>query len=234
MPNESIAAEWQARAIRETGGTMLNATFQFGFIYGTIGGFLTIEFNGFVGAPLNFPFSSASLKANLEAIPSIGAGGVLVAGAKGGPFRVEMTGDNAGQDVDPIIVDGSMLDEPQEVEVEVENYGESNDYSIDAAKFWEDHTGAKSSKLQFLLLKCDLINLRLGNAVDAVDTRTGQVNALERKESQRVSNLERMLDRCQLAINREVTALAAGSRRTYGGVMVAGQTARSSYSNIKR
>ena len=229
MPTETTAQEWQARAIRETGGTTLNATFDFGVIYGTTGGFVTVEFNNFTGQPLPYPFSAASLKANLEAIPSVGVGGVKVSGAKGGPYRVEMVGDNAGQDVPPIYVDGSFLDEPQEVEVEVVNYGESNDYDADAIRLWADHAEAKSVKLRFLLLKADLIDLRLGNTVDAVDTRTGQVNELERKESQRVGNLERMLARCQEAIGREVNALATGSRRTYGGVMKAGRNAPSNY-----
>lgn len=229
MPNETTAQDWQARAIRETGGTSQNAVFEFGFIYGTVGGSLTVEFNGFVGAPLVFPFSATSLKANLEAIPSIGVGGANVSGAKGGPYSVEMTGDNAGQDVETLIVDGSMLDESQEVEVEVVSEGATNSYELDAARFWEDHDDAKSDHLRFLLTKADLINLRLGQATDAVDTRTGQVNELERKESQRVGNLERMLTRCMDAISREVMALAAGSRRTYGGVMRAGREARSSY-----
>ncbi len=215
----SNPTQWQQRAIAETGGTTQNAMFEFAPVYGTTGGALTVDFNGFVTDPIDYPFSAAALKTALELLDSIGVDGVEVSGPIAGPYTVELVGGNAGQSVPAILVDGMQLDPPQEIEVEVIQQGGSTPIAALAAQYWADHSGVASDKLRFLYMKRDLIDYRLGTLADAVDTRTGQINIVEVKESQRVLNLEKMRDRVEKAINDAVGTARSGSRRSHGRVM---------------
>lgn len=63
-------------------------------------GSFTIEFRGSTTVPIAFNSSAATLQANLEALPSIGAGNILVTGANGGPWTATFTGALAAQNVD--------------------------------------------------------------------------------------------------------------------------------------
>lgn len=212
-------AQWQAKAIEETGGSTTNAKFKFAMVYGTSGGSFTVEINGLVTAPVLFPASVNSLRFALEALPTVGAGGAKVKGALGGPYEVEFVGANAGQDVPPPVIEGALLNPPQDVEVEVVSFGQTNDFSEDAAEAWVNNAAARSDKLRFLYVKLELLEKRLGGAIDWVDTRTGQVNEIEEKASQITLNLEKRKADVLAAINTELDALAAGARRTYGGPM---------------
>jgi hypothetical protein len=216
--------EWQQRAVDETGGASQNAIFVVAFDHSTSGGTAVASFNNFDTEPLTAPFSASELQAALELLPSIRSGGVSVEGPIGGPFSIEMKGGNAGQNVPPVSFDGSGLDPSQEVLVEVEQEGVTNDYSMAAAEYWDDFAGAGSEKLRFLYTKEALLTLRLGSSADDVDIRTGAANEVDRKGSQLSAHLERLLNRVQAEIRREERSLSAGSRRTFGGVMTARTT----------
>lgn len=215
------AADWIKKALDEANGKEENTIFSLAFIYGTNGGTFPVEFNGFVSAPLAYPPSASQLKTALESLQTIRVGGCKVKGPIGGPFEIEMIGDNAGQALPPISVDGSNLIPAQEVEVEILQQGQSDDYSSKAAQMWADHVDdAQSMKHRYLLVKKDILNIRLNKLADsAIDQRTGQINVTESKDNQRYTNLERQLQRVEEAIQTELIALSRASSRVHGGVI---------------
>lgn len=217
------ALAFQNRAIKETGGTTANSIFSFAVLYGTHGGSFTCEVLGYTTEPIAFPCSALTLQSALEALPSVGTGGVKVTGSRVGPWVIEFVGENAGVAFEALFVDGNELEPSQEIEVEEKSMGFSNDYSSAALQAWNDAAKAKSEWHRFLLTKRALIVLRLGELVDSVDTETGQNNRVNRKDSQRISNLEGRLRDVDNDIYAELKTLGAGAARTYGGVMKAGR-----------
>lgn len=213
------AEQWQARAIRESGGKPTNAAYRFELIYGTIGGSFTVEVNGLVTQPIAFPASADAVKVALEALPTVGIGGLKVSGALGGPYKLEFIGDNAGQDVAAPVIDGSLLQPLQDVEVELVSRGQTNDYTETAATAWTHNSKAQSDTIRFLKTKIAIYDQRLNDAVEAVDTRTGQVNEVDIKLSQITMNLERRKSDIEGEIANEIYALSQGARRTHGGQM---------------
>lgn len=74
------------------------------------GGTFTLTFRGETTGPIAFDAAFGDVATALEALPTIGAGGVTVAaGAAGGPFTVTFAGTLAGQSVPMLVGDNTLL-----------------------------------------------------------------------------------------------------------------------------
>lgn len=213
------AAEWIAKALREVGNDEVNATFDFGFAHGTLSGTFTVSVNGMATEAIDFPCSSVVLADALQDVPMVGAGGIKVTGPIGGPFRLEFVGGNAGQEVPLPLVNGSLLEPTQEVQVLEIWQGRTTSLERDAQESWDDHSSESSLELRFNLVKADLIEVRLGLAVNDVDTRLGRENVTEVKSSQHYQQLQDMAKRVQNKIASLQASLSARHRRPAGAML---------------
>lgn len=73
------------------------------------GGTFTLTFAGDTTAAIAYDATAAQVQAALQALASIGADNVTVAGNAGGPYTVTFTGDLAALDVETLTADGSAL-----------------------------------------------------------------------------------------------------------------------------
>lgn len=71
------------------------------------GGTYTLEFDGAETSALAYNANAAAIQAALEALPTIGAGNVLVTGT--GPYTITFAGDLAGFNVVTIVADDALL-----------------------------------------------------------------------------------------------------------------------------
>jgi hypothetical protein len=76
------------------------------------GGTFTLTIGADATIALAFDATTSDVQAALEALPSIGAGNVSVAGGIGGPYTVTFAGALAGQDMTQITIDASALTRP--------------------------------------------------------------------------------------------------------------------------
>ena len=63
------------------------------------GGTFTATFRGYTSAAMAWDETTATVQSTLEALPSIGAGNIVVTGPDGGPWLASFIGDLAGQNV---------------------------------------------------------------------------------------------------------------------------------------
>jgi hypothetical protein len=212
-------AEWISKALGEVGDDKVNALFEFGFAQGTSDGTFTVSQNGMSSVDIDFPPSAEVLKDALCDIPTIGQDGVIVTGAMGGPYRLEMVGGNAGQQVPAPVISGADLVPTQVVQVVELRQGRITDLAETAQASWDSNDEVTDLNLRYLYVKRDLIEKRLGLSVDDVDTRTGRENVVDVKSSQRYKQLQDMMARVEKAIQSRIAVLDAGMRRTYGGAL---------------
>lgn len=76
---------------------------------GPTGGTFTLTLNGETTAAIAFDATAATVRAALEALPSISAGDVAVTGAAGGPYTVTFGGTLAGTNVPAMTASGAGL-----------------------------------------------------------------------------------------------------------------------------
>lgn len=213
------AAEWIAKALREVGNDEVNATFDFGFAHGTLSGTFTVSVNGLETDAIEFPCSAVELSDALQEVRTVGADGVVVTGPIGGPFHLEFVGGNAGQVVPLPLVDGSLLDPVQDVQMLEVRQGRSTNLENNAKDSWDDHDDVANLELRHLLVKADLIEVCLGSAVNEVDSRLGRENVTEVKSSQRYKQLQDMTARVDKKILNLQATLSAGYRRPAGALI---------------
>lgn len=73
------------------------------------GGTFTLAFDGQTTGAIAWNASAATVDAALETLSNIGAGGVSVSGANGGPWTIDFAGSLAGTNVPALVGDGSAL-----------------------------------------------------------------------------------------------------------------------------
>ena len=77
---------------------------------GSAGEVFRLNFLGQQTANINFDAAASAVQSALEALSTIGAGNVAVAGAAGGPYTVTFQGTLAGQDVDALTASNTTGD----------------------------------------------------------------------------------------------------------------------------
>lgn len=76
---------------------------------GPTGGTFTLTYAGQTTGTIAFDATAATVKAALQALSTVGAGNVSVAGASGGPWTVTFQGDLSGTDVAALTASGAGL-----------------------------------------------------------------------------------------------------------------------------
>lgn len=218
MTIDEAVAYWKNEAIRRVGAESLNAVYELRFAFATLGGTFAVAFNDISSDAIDFPPSAAELTAAMVAMPSVGAAGVRVRGVLRGPYEIEFTGASAGQEVPPLLVDGTELDPPQEVIPVLLQQGETGDYVADVAQYWDNHADTDDYELRSLQCSYDLIHLLLGRfAHTEYDVQSGQVNTVTEKRSQRYSNMRERENAIARQIQEKASTIGIAARRPFAG-----------------
>jgi len=69
------------------------------------GGQFTLSFNGATTPPISVPASAGSVQAQLEALPTIGSGNIVVSGPTDGPWEIEFQNELRSRNQASIVVD---------------------------------------------------------------------------------------------------------------------------------
>ncbi len=73
------------------------------------GGTYTYSFRGNTSSAVAENAAAATVQAALEAMPSIGLGNIVVAGAAGGPYTITFVGALGGANIEPLTTDAALL-----------------------------------------------------------------------------------------------------------------------------
>lgn len=217
--------EWQQKAAREVGNSILSAVYELRLPIAAQGGTLTLSASGDESDALAFNASADEIAEALGALSAVGDGGANVSGPKKGPFFIEIAGDNAGQPLPEgwLLADGSNLDPPATPTLILRQNGATTSLETQAATLWNHYTGLPDFE-RFLKVKLDLARAELGKAAVSVDYRDGDAEA---KESQRSLNLRAIIADTQRDLDTLLDQRAQGSHgQTRTGLIARGVAVR--------
>lgn len=208
----------QRKALLEVGDRGENASYELALPLSASGGAFAVAFTGYVTAPLLRFALPDDVQAALEALPSIGGGNAKVSGARGGPFRIQMSGALGAQflppDAFPLTADGSGLTPPATLAVVPLLPGRAPTLQLEAATIWDEYSQVLDERLRFLYLKRDLLFILLGESQKGVDAAVG-LNS--EKLSQQHGNLLRLLAQTEGEINVLLINVSASGHAPVSG-----------------
>lgn len=169
--------EYQREACEKIGDVSANCIWEIRLPLASSAGTFAISFNNSQTIALPYNASANLIQAALEDLDTVGDGGMIVEGAKKGPYILEANGDLAAMDFEEGILttDGSNLVPPMNPTVQVLQHGKSPKYLGKAAKLWNELIQTYPEQEAFVALK-----IRYLLAEDLVAYYVNAVNRRER------------------------------------------------------
>lgn len=221
------ASQYQLNALALVGAAPVDAIFELILPLATEGGTFAITYEDEETADLAWNTDAATLEAALEALETIGVGGVAVEGVRQGPYYIQLTGANGGQAAGSMTADGSNLDPPAGLALTEVQQGRPSRLASSALTFWNKYEGTTDLDLRYLYMARDLCVEQMGRQSNRVDARDGDE---EVKESGVGLNLQRILAEIRQQIKDTIAVQGQSTGTVFAGEITRGRTVRDNYS----